>query len=255
MSDFESALPVRTEADAHMRLQVKIVDATDPTIQAIVDADGNVHVGTYGNNPAGANIATRLSELGATVVDGVYDVTNNSDPANVGLVAMVRNATPNDTQQTMRLTAIANGATTVRALDVALRDENGEPFTPTNPLPVTFVDAEGLEINSYLTSAAVAGGASVNHDYLTVAAFKFTQVNATGSGRAKIEVQIETGAATNVFTTVAVQFNSTAQPNMAITFNEAVAVISGARVRVIRTNREILSAQDLYSTISGHYPT
>ena len=111
----------------------------------------------------------------------------------------------------------------------------------------------GDEINNFLLSAAVAAGASANHDY-TVTAGKtllLKQVWASASGKMKIEVQIETGAGTNVFNTRFVGFNSTANPNIEIPVKSVISVAAGVRVRVIRTNKDN-QAQDLYSTISGN---
>ena len=65
-----------------------------------------------------------------------------------------------------------------------------------------------------------------------------------------MEVQIETGAATGIFNTVGVGFNSTADANINFTLAKYAAIPAGARVRVIRTNRDNQS-QDVYSTIIG----
>lgn len=147
-----------------------------------------------------------------------------------------------------------NGATGAQTLRVAANlAVAGADVSATNPVPVYLsADNIGTEVNNYLTSSAVAAGASANHDY-TVTALKtlfLRQIEATGSGRAKIEVQIETGVATGVFTTRFVQFNSTSETNMSIHLESPISVAAGVRVRVIRTNRDLLP-QDLYSTISG----
>lgn len=121
------------------------------------------------------------------------------------------------------------------------------------PLPVTIsVDSPGTEIDAYNTASAVAAGASSNHDY-TVTALKtllLTQIEASASGKMKIEVQVETGVASGVFATRFVQFNSTNSPNCSIKIGPVIAVAAGVRVRVIRTNKDLL-AQDVYSTIMG----
>lgn len=251
MADYNSALPVRTEGDAQEKLQTKIVDFTTPTQGQTVDTDGNAYVQVHGDNPSGGNEVLRLSELGAVIPDGVYHATNNTDPGNVGLIAHTRAATPADTDQGIRLTGISNS--TVHALDVAIRDEAGVPYSSSNPMPVVAVESEGDEINNYNTAAAVAAAATSNHDYTVTAlkTFILTQIEATASGKAKIEVQIESGVATNVFATRFVKFNSTPNPNMGITLKEPISVAAGVRVRVIRTNKDN-QAQDLYSTISGH---
>jgi len=106
----------------------------------------------------------------------------------------------------------------------------------------------GTEIINYDTQAALASGATDNHDWTSAAASRLYQIFASASGKLRIEVQIETGAATNVFNTIAVGFNSTATPNIDLTLAKYAAVANGARVRVIRRNNDN-QAQDVYSTI------
>lgn len=106
----------------------------------------------------------------------------------------------------------------------------------------------GTEVVDFDTAAAVAGGAASNHDQVFASASKLFSVLASASGKLKIEVQIETGSATGVFNTVAVGFNSTATPNIEIPLAKYAAIPAGARVRVIRTNKDN-QAQDVYSTI------
>jgi hypothetical protein len=111
---------------------------------------------------------------------------------------------------------------------------------------------QGDDILDYDTTAAVAAAASDNHDY-TVTAGKtllLKQVLISGSGKLKAEIQIETAAASNVFNTMAVLFNSTAAPNMALGPVQDIQISAGKRIRVIRTNKDNQS-QDVYSTIFG----
>jgi hypothetical protein len=253
MSDYNSGLPVRSESDGvDEKVIVKIVDgAPGGTNQVQVDSDKNAHVEIHANDPAGVDRVVRSSELGALTPDGVYHATNNSKPGNSGLIASVRDAAPSDTTQTQRVTAVTNG--TKRLLDVALHDENGAVFSASNPLPVTSVDSEGVEVNNYLKSVAVAAAGASNHDYTVTAAttFKLSQIWAAASGKMKIEVQVETAVASAVFVSRFVGFNSTANPNIRLPINENIEVAAGVKVRVIRTNLD-KQPQDLYSTISGH---
>lgn len=156
MADFDSSLPVRTQADGDV--VVKIADSSTPAQQLTVNADGSINV-------------------------------------------------------------------------VPLEDP-------------------GTERVSYDSSSAIASGATDNHDYAFTNASKLYQVLASASGKLKVEVQVETGAATNVFNTVMVGFNSTANPNINLELNKYASVPAGARVRVIRTNKDT-QAQDVYSTIVG----
>ena len=150
------------------------------------------------------------------------------------------------------LTSTTGGGKTM--LDQILRDASGVALgTVTNPLAVAIsADVSGDDIVDFNTSAAVAGGASSNHDY-TVSGGKtllFNQVEASGSGKIKVEIQVETGVGSNTFVTKAVQFNSTSAPNTSIKFGPPISVAAGVRVRVIRTNRDN-QAQDVYSTLMG----
>lgn len=254
MADFNSSLPIRTEADgADARLHVKIVDGTTTAVnQMAVDSDKNAHVEIHGNDPAGTDRVVRLSELGALTPDGLYNVTSNTKPGNVGIIAHTRSATPGDATQNLRVTAIAGSANRV-AQDVAITDEDGVPFSPANPLPVTWVDSEGAEVNNFLAGANIAAGATSNHDYTVTAAktLKLSQIVASASGKLKVEIQVETAAAAGTYNTVFVGFNSTSNPNIVVPVNENITVAAGVKVRIIRTNKD-LASQDVYSTICGH---
>lgn len=251
MSDYNSSLPIRTQADADERVQIKVVDASNVAQKMIVDADSNAHVEIHGNDPAGLDKVIKTSEAGSVDIDGVYDVSDNTEPANVGLVAAVRASSPSDADQTQRLTAITQG--TVHALDVSLHDEEGQPYSATNPLQVVVIESEGVEVNNYQTSAAVASGASVDLDYTVTAlkTLKLSQMHGSASGKAKFELKVETGVGSGTFNTKFVFFNSTAQPNVGLTLKEHIDVAAGVKVRVSVTNKDV-QAQDVYVTICGH---
>jgi hypothetical protein len=246
--DYPSSLPVRTEVDADERLQSKVVDYTDPTRGQTVDTDGNAHVEMHGNNPAGGDETLALSELGRVNSDGVYDATNNTKPAHAGLIGHTRGATPVDADCGKRITAISSG--TVHALDVAIRDEEGNAFSNSNPLPVAPGPIAGTRVHDFNTEEEVAKNAASNHDY-TVAgtALDLYSVEASGSGKAKFSLQISLDGI--AFTTVGVKFNSTANPNVAWDFGDVpVSIPVAGIVRVIRTNKDN-GDSDLYSTIVG----
>ena len=251
MSDYNSGLPIRTQADGtDERLHAKIVDGATPSQMATVDTDLNLHIESHGNNPAGTDTVLKLAENGSANTDGRYHATNNSIPASAGLIGHVRGATPALADLTNPITSITNG--NVHALDISLYDEAGAPFTDANPLPVYMAADPGTEVNSYDTQAALAAGGSDNHD-LAVAGgvtFELNQVWAAASGKMKIVVQTTLDGL--AFTTVAVGFNSTANPNINIHLAKPVSLVGSATsaVRVIRTNLDN-QAQDVYSTING----
>lgn len=257
MSDYNSGLPIRSEADGlDERVQTKIVDSNNPDTQQMeVDTDNNAHVEAHGNDPAGLDRVVRLSEEGHTNSNGIYDVSTNTDPSNNALIAHVRSATPGDTQSTERVTSIENVAGDVRALDISLHDEVGEAYSADNPLPVTFEESEGDEKHEEDTAVDVVKDGTDTQDYVvaTGRTLLLHQVLGSASGKMKVELQIGDGAAVEVFTKKAVRFNSTAQPNADVDLKVPVKVVgtaNGTTVRVIRTNRDN-QVQDLSTTIVG----
>lgn len=157
----------------------------------------------------------------------------------------------------------AGGSLTVDAVDLDIRDlsdatdsvsiGDGTDTLAVNTdgsINVKISDRSGVEQLDYDTAAAVASAATSNHDYTTTGAFRLEQVHITASSRMKAEIQIETAAASGVFNTAAVLFTSESDLNADWTPQSPPLVASGARVRVIRTNRDN-QAQDLYSTITG----
>lgn len=146
-----------------------------------------------------------------------------------------------------------NGATGAQTLRVAANlAVGGANVSVSNPVPVTLDTVSGTSINDYKRAIAIAASGSDNHDY-TVTAGKtlyLDQIESTASGKAKMEVEIETGVATGVFNTIYAQFNSTSTPNMSVIMSNPITVAAGVRVRVIMTNKDLL-AEDMYSTISG----
>jgi hypothetical protein len=247
MSDYNSSLPVRTEADADERLQSKIVDFIDPSKGAEVDSDKNLHVEMHGNDSAGVDKVVKLSESGNIALDGAYDLSNNSNPSSTAVVAHDRGASVDETSQNKRPTAIAGDNNKV-ALDVSISDSNGNSFTESNPLYVAQVNSPGQEVCSFHVGVDVAAGASVTQTY-TVAGtdLDLSQVEASGSGKMKIE--IKTGVAGSE-TTKAVLYNSTANPNMSLQLKDVITVLVGQNVLVIKTNRDN-QPHDLNSSVIG----
>lgn len=285
MSDVNSSLPIRTEGDLTEKLQTRILDATNDANKLTVNADGSINItdnggvitvdatdldirdltsasdsvevlqATHDNLNANANIQVGNTDVsnanpvpvsdagGSLTVDAIDLDIRDLVAATDSVSAHLKDGSGN------AITSSTAGAT--RPLDVALRDSAGSLYGPANPLPVSVsVGSVGVEVNDFNVATAVASAASSNHDYTTVSDFRLTQINASGSGKMKIEVQVETAAGSGVFNTVFVQFNSTAAPNMHIELKSPISVVSGAKVRIIRTNNDN-QAQNLYSTISG----
>lgn len=103
----------------------------------IADADKNLHVENHGNKPDGTDVVQKLSETGETAIDGTYDVTNNTNPANIGLVTQERNIAASDIRQNLKPTSKRGTVNTdTVSLDVSLHDENGNNYGENNPLTV-----------------------------------------------------------------------------------------------------------------------
>lgn len=125
MADFDSSLPIRSEADVDERVQTKIVDSANPdTQQTTVDTSGNLFTKVHGDDPGSVNRTLRMSEQGHISIDGVYDVTNNTDPSNVGIVGHTRAATPGDAGQAQRLTAGPPTSSAITPANVTALDVN-----------------------------------------------------------------------------------------------------------------------------------
>ena len=252
MADYDSSLPIRSEADGtDERVHVKLVDYTDPSgvgNQAQI-SEGKVHVRNHGIDPAGDDVEVLLSEQGHTQSNGDYDAATNTRPSSQGLIASDRDPAPSESTMNLRPTAVPGESDKV-ALDVALSHSDGDDITEDNPFPVYLTDDPGTEVENYSAASAVAAAATANHDYLTLAEFRSLNVLCSASGKAKFSLQIETAPLSGLYNTIAVQFNSTANPNCFFQLKKPKPVVLGARIRVAKTNLDN-QAQDLYSTING----
>ena len=175
-------------------------------------------------------VDTNYGTVGASTLRSAAQIGNSTGPADYN------NGLP--TAQTLRVAA---------QLAVA-----GANVSIANPIPVSVVFPGGSSVNDYSTVAALAAGASTNHDYAITASKTFygRMFWAAGSGMIKAEVQISPDGTT--FTSKWVGFNSTATPNIEIQLDNLVITETGtgAKIRIIMTNRDN-KPQDVYSTISG----
>lgn len=215
------------------------VTPTDGTHSASYTVAGEAKVSVTQSLPTGSNTIGSVNQGTSPWVVG------QSTAANLQTSSHLSDGAGN------AITSAAAGST--RPLDVAFRDSSGALFSSTNPLPVAVSqDTLGTEVCSYNTAAALAAAGTSNADY-TVTAGKtllLNQIEASGSGKMKIEVQVESGVASGIFATKFVQFNSTANPNMSIKLASLISVAAGVRVRIIRTNKDNQS-QDVYSSLLG----
>lgn len=273
MADFNSGLPIRTENNGDV--VSKLCDATITSQQLAISStgaltdvnDGPVTPGAVASKsglmggqfntvlPILTNTqqaAIQVDSSGRILVANTPAATNDTNFGVVGANTLRSAAQVGNATGAADFNAGATGAQTLR-VSANILSAAGTAFSNTNPLPVTFsTSPAGAEVNNYNTVASVAAAGTSNHDYTVTAAttFELSQIFATASGKLKIEVQIETGVATGIFTTRFVGFNSTATPNIDLDLTKFITVAAGVRVRVIRTNKDNQS-QDVYSTISG----
>lgn len=264
MSDNKRGLPVRTQEDPDLKLQTKIVDFTTPTQGQTVDTDGNAHVEVHGNQPTTNNdVALQLSEEGRPNGRGDYDVTTNSKPASSTPIMHQRKntaETPDETDQILRPTGVTydNGVDeTIVAQDVAIRDENGVPYSKDNPLPVAIEESEGVETHDFFEHVDVTsnGGTSVrNFTVNDGETFLLEQVLCDGSLAHKMTLEVGDGAASETFAKKAVRFASETNENADAEFKRPIKVVgtvNGTTIRITVENRDKHDDVSIYSTLVG----
>lgn len=255
MSDYNSSLPVRTENPGDVA--VKVTDGTITSQQLTVNADGSVNVTDNG---------------GSLTVDAVNldirDLVFATDKVDVSASVIALDAT---TLAALESITVQNGAgaaavniqdggnsITVDAVNLDIRDlshtqdsvkiGDGTDFLEVNTdgsINVKVLDGSpGVDTNDYNTASAVAANATSTHTFTSTGNFYLTQIEASSSGKMKIEIKVNA-------VTKFVQFNSTASPNMTIDIKQPPLATSGQTVTITRTNKDNQS-QDLYSTICGY---
>ena len=249
-NDINSALPIRSRDDIiDERVLVKLQDGDDPNLEGstVQVSEKKLHVRNHGKDSDGTDQEILLSQQGHLQSNGAYDATENKRPSSQGLVASDRDSSPSEQTMVKRPTA-KDGADNSVCLDVSLHDETGANYTEANPLPVVPIETVGNSVDVFNESTAIAKNSSANHDYTPATSFKNLEVECSGSGLARFELQVETGVGTGVFDTVMVKFNSTANPNLKLNYGKLVA--AGVIIRVEKTNLDN-QAQNLYTQLTG----
>jgi len=297
MSDFNSSLPIRTEAAGDVA--VKVVDATIPSNQLKVNDNGSVDVnvtadskvqiwngdnqlvinedGSINASVDTTNLDIRSLEyskdsvnVSGSTIDAVVTATDldirNLQFATdkIDVSGSTINAVLSATDLDIRPLVFENdkidvsGSTVnVQSSDLDIRDlnhaydsikvANGDNFLAINAdgslnVKVSDVPAE-TALQDYNSATSIAAGASSTHSYTTSEDFGLEQVEASASGRMRIEIKVEG-------ITKAVLFNSSANPNLSLSLKHPIVVKSGETITIIRTNLD-LQPQDVYSTLNG----
>lgn len=260
-NDIDSQLPVRSAQDSDERVLVKIQDGQDPSgvDKTMEVSEKKAHVRNFGKDSDGNDKQVLLSQEGFTQSNGDYDASTNKRPSSQGLILHDRKGTgelPAEADQNKRPTAVAydNGVDeTIVALDVALRDESGVPYSKDNPMPVSLEESEGDEVHVHKeTATAIVKNSSEDHSYTVTAlkTFQLEQWGISASGYMKGELFVETGVGAGTFTSKGTLFNSTAQPNASLTLKRAIKIDAGVIVKITMTNLDNQS-QALYSFMNG----
>lgn len=261
MADIDSQLPVRSVADGtDERVHVKIVDYEDPSgvEKQVQVSEKKIHNRNFNKDSDGNDQEVLVSQEGHTLTNGDYDASTNKRPSSNAQIIHDRPATATaaaESDQNFRPTGVSydDGSKVVNSADVAIRDEDGVPFSKNNPLPVAIEESEGLEIHdTFESAAAIAKNNNDEHVYLSVAPeeFELEQWGISGSGFMKGELLLETGAGTGIFESKGVLFNSTAMPNDDLTLKRPIKVGAGVSIKIVRTNLDNQS-QTMYSFING----
>ena len=182
--------------------------------------------------------------------EGIYEVAVNEEPASAAIVASERSATIGVETLSKRPTA-KDGTQDKIALDVALSDGDGVTINKDFPLPVYISDSPASEIEDYDKAIDVAkDGGSANHDYVTNSEFRGLNAECNSGGLASFELQVETAAASGVFTTLMRKHNSVSNPSVQFAHRFPKVVATGVTIRIIKTNLDNQST-DLDSLING----
>lgn len=256
MADINSSLPVRTESAGD--LEVKIVDGTLTTQVLTVNPDGSVNVTDNGGSLTVDATDLDIRSL-TSATDSVEVLQASHDNLNANANIQVGDVDVSDMNPVP--VSDAGGSLTVDATDLDIRaltdaedkvaigdGSNTLAINSDGSINVVPQEAPGDEITNFDVASNIAGGAVSEHTHTVQDDAKLFQILASASGKMKIEVQIETGAGTGVFDTIAVAFNSTANPNIDLAFKNHIFVENGAIIKIVRTNKEV-TAQDMFSTI------
>jgi len=283
MADYNSSLPIRSEADVDERVQTKIVDATNPdTQQLAVNADGSINITDNGGSITidavdldirdldHAQDSVRLGDgTNLTNVNASGELQVRDDDANTALSSLygkfvdgndIGDVTINNAAGAAAVNIQDGGnSITVDATDLDIRDLNASQdnvaisdgtdtlaVNTDGSINVNVVDSvAGNEVCDYQTSSSVAKNASVNHDYTVTGGTTFSGEEAWISGSGKLKVELLVDGATKF-----VGFNSTSNPNIRIPLEKLLKAGAAEVVRMTITNRDN-QPQDVYSTLLG----
>ena len=281
MADYDSSLPIRTENDGDV--VINISDPNTPANKVAVENDGSINVNT--SLPAGTKVeitdgtddlainadgsinvvatATDLDIRDLAFATDSVDVSGSDVTATVSatdldirdLSASQDNVAISDGTDTLAVNADGSINSVVSATDLDIRDlsaasdsvaahlfdESGVAFSSSNPLPVEFFESKA-ESFDFHEGDSIAKNATTTHTFAAPADFKLKDVFVSGSGKLRAQLSINS-------VIVAVGFNSTANPQVTWKFQKGLNA-SSVNVTVLIENLDN-QPQNLYSTIVG----
>lgn len=252
--------PASTAASVAQAAEVVALSPNSP-LPAGTNALGSVKAQLQDNAGTAITLGQKTMSASVPVVissDQTHFPVEMQDNSGNGLTSQV-NGTQRALDVGINVAGVQIDPRQIRALTAAdvvtanVKDATGNPFSISNPLPVVMSQIlPGTEVNDYNTVTSIAAQGVSNHDYTisTGKTFKGHKFHASASGKMKIEIQISADGTT--FTSKFVCFNSVSNPDINLDLgNMSLSDVgTGSKIRVIRTNKD-LTAQDLYSTISG----
>ena len=254
MSDKDTSLPIRSEDDTDERVLTKIQDGDDPAGvgKTAEVSEKKLHTRVHGKDSDGADQEILLSQEGHVQSNGDYDATNNKRPSSQGLIASDRSASPDETTMNKRPTAVAGDNDKI-AVDVAISDSDGNHFSESNPLPTYQAEKPSDEVEDFHDSGDIDNVTPSTHEYIVSVgkSLKNLKVFGSASGKAKWELKVETALGSATFVTVAIGFNSTAQPNLVVPLEYKKTIAAGVKVQVVKTNRDKNDDFSVYSQVTG----
>lgn len=234
MADYDSSLPVRTEADGDV--VSKIVDDTGANIW-LIDANGIGQVNL--NNGTNSLVIDANGNAGMTLFDSAGDQIeiNTSGSLLIG-------------DSTADWTFNANGAG-----KVTIEDDAGDQLGVNADGSINvIVQEEGVsatEVHEYTTSTAIAPNTPTTVVDYTVSASTTLRLKSwkiSCSGKAKGSLQVGPAASE---VEVDVSFVSTSDGSYETHFDSPIEVAAGDKVLVVMENRDKANA-DLYAWINGN---
>jgi hypothetical protein len=259
MADYNSSLPIRTEADGDV--VTFIADSTTPAQKWAIDANGAGSVtfpsGTQFEITDGTDTLAINTDgsITSTITDGTDTLAINTD----GTIGIGDGTNALAIGANGEVTALISDGTDTLAIStggaITSLISDGTDTLAVNTdgsINVNVVTSTvGTEFHLYgTTSGGVPNTPStvVTHTTTALKTFLFKEVGASCSGKCKVEVKTGTPSSE---TTKAVFFLSSSNNNETITFAQPIEVAAGDNTLVVMTNRDNANA-DLYAFINGN---